>query len=369
MSTFLGMPTAPRGVGHLRGDEPFPAAARQAVNNAQLRHNLTKATTTIRVKRAAVTGELPDWEELRARPARPSRRIRWPTWTGTWRSWKQRSPAVAAPCTGPRDANQIVTSLVQATGAGEVVRVKSLATDEIGLNDALAAAGIAAWETDLAELIVQLGHDRPSHILVPAIHRNRAEIREIFAREMAGIDPAPPMNRRHWLRQPGGTCAARAPGAARQRPRWPIADRRRRQRQPAVRIVTVRRVLRRLPGEIDIPELLVHLRGRHVEAARAAARPPSVEAMTMAAASWVMASPRRLRAAQRASRAGRVLGHGTTIGMLTPPLAAWTRTRDAPSRRATRSGNGGSTNSRTRRDRARRHARPHPRGDRRAGDR
>ena len=44
-------------------------------------------------------------------------------------------------------------------------------------------------ETDLAELIVQLGHDKPSHILVPAIHRNRAEIREIFLREMADVDP------------------------------------------------------------------------------------------------------------------------------------------------------------------------------------
>src|SRR5262249_38182672 len=62
--------------------------------------------------------------------------------------------------------------------------------DEIGLNDALAAAGITAYETDLAELIVQLGRDRPSHILVPAIHRNRAEIREIFLREMGDVDPA-----------------------------------------------------------------------------------------------------------------------------------------------------------------------------------
>ena len=65
-----------------------------------------------------------------------------------------------------------------------------MATDEIGLNEALARAGIRAHETDLAELIVQLGHDWPSHILVPAIHRNRAEIREIFLREMGDADPA-----------------------------------------------------------------------------------------------------------------------------------------------------------------------------------
>ena len=67
-----------------------------------------------------------------------------------------------------------------------------MATQEIELNEALAAEGIAAWETDLAELIVQLGDDLPSHILVPAIHRNRAEIREIFRTGMAAAGrPAP----------------------------------------------------------------------------------------------------------------------------------------------------------------------------------
>jgi L-lactate dehydrogenase complex protein LldF len=87
------------------------------------------------------------------------------------------------------EANQIVTDLVRATGQREVVKVKSMATQEIGLNEALEQAGIAAIETDLAELIVQLGHDHPSHILVPAIHRNRSEIREIFRREMPDVDP------------------------------------------------------------------------------------------------------------------------------------------------------------------------------------
>ncbi len=85
------------------------------------------------------------------------------------------------------EANRIVTELVAATGSREVVKVKSMATQEIGLNQALEEAGILAYETDLAELIVQLGDDRPSHILVPAIHRNRTEIRDIFLAEMAGV--------------------------------------------------------------------------------------------------------------------------------------------------------------------------------------
>ncbi|WP_071330584.1 LUD domain-containing protein, partial [Streptomyces sampsonii] len=60
---------------------------------------------------------------------------------------------------------------------------------EIGLNEHLESQGVRAYETDLAELIVQLADDKPSHILVPAIHRNRDEIREIFLKEIPGVDP------------------------------------------------------------------------------------------------------------------------------------------------------------------------------------
>ena len=192
MSTFLGMPTAPRGVGHLRGTEPFPVAARRALADTQLRRNLGKATATIRAKRAAVVAELPDWEELRE----AGRAIKAATMQHLDRHLEELEARVTARggtvhwARDANEANRIVTGLVQAAGATSAVKVKSLATDEIGLNDALAAAGITAYETDLAELIVQLGHDRPSHILVPAIHRNRAEIREIFLREMGDVDPA-----------------------------------------------------------------------------------------------------------------------------------------------------------------------------------
>jgi L-lactate dehydrogenase complex protein LldF len=59
-----------------------------------------------------------------------------------------------------------------------------MTTEEIQLNKALEAVGVHAYETDLAELIIQLGHDQPSHIVVPALHKNRSQIREIFMREM-----------------------------------------------------------------------------------------------------------------------------------------------------------------------------------------
>ncbi len=92
------------------------------------------------------------------------------------------------------EANAIIAGIVRDHGAREVIKVKSLATDEIGLNEALELRGIAAIETDLAELIVQLDDDEPSHILVPAIHRNRAEIAALFERTIAqgqqlGLEP------------------------------------------------------------------------------------------------------------------------------------------------------------------------------------
>jgi L-lactate dehydrogenase complex protein LldF len=206
--TDLPMPVA--GPGKLRAARPFPEAAGEALGNAQLRHNLRNATATIRTKRAAVVGELPDWQELRAAGAAIKDQVlarldeylvqleEQVTARGGTVHWARDSD----------EANAIVTRLVQSTGAREVVKVKSMATQEIGLNEALEAAGIAAIETDLAELIVQLGHDEPSHILVPAIHRNRSEIREIFLSEMAGVDPslsdepaALAEAARHYLRQ------------------------------------------------------------------------------------------------------------------------------------------------------------------------
>lgn len=174
MSVFIGMP----------GD--FPTNAAQAVQNSQLRYNLRKATHTIRGKRAAVVGELPDWHELRE----AGKAIKDHTLRHLDRYLVQLEEAVEKAgghvhwARDAAEANRIVTELVKRTGESEVVKVKSMATQEIGLNEHLAGEGIAAFETDLAELIVQLGHDSPSHILVPAIHRNRAEIREIFLREM-----------------------------------------------------------------------------------------------------------------------------------------------------------------------------------------
>jgi L-lactate dehydrogenase complex protein LldF len=474
VTTYLGMPgaapTAPRGVGHLRGSEPFPVAARRALADSQLRRNLGNATATIRAKRAAAVAELPDWEQLReaGRAIKAEAMRHLDTHLLRLEAEVQARGGTVHWARDAAEANQIVTRLVRATGAESAVKVKSMVTDEIGLNDALAAAGITAYETDLAELIVQLGHDRPSHFLVPAIHRNRAEIREIFLREMADVDPAltdnPPAlaeaarlhlrkiflsarvgisgvnfaiaetgtlsvvesegNGRMCLTLPQTLITVmgiekvipswrdlgvflqllpRSSTAERMNPytsMWTgvtpgdgpqefhlvlvdngrtaaLADQTGRQALHCIRCsacLNVCPVYERTGGhaygsvypgpigavlsplltgvednaslpyasslcgacydacpvKIDIPSLLVYLRARHVEEHRENHRVPSPEAVTMAAASWVMADPRRYAAAQRAGRSGRALSRGGRIRALPPPLSAWTRARDAP---------------------------------------
>ncbi|BDY29090.1 LutB/LldF family L-lactate oxidation iron-sulfur protein [Mycolicibacterium mageritense] len=182
MTTFLGTP----GVGNLRGTESFPAAARTALANSQLRRNIGHATHTIRAKRLNAIAECPDWEDLRAAGSALKQDVmaRLPELLEQLERNVIAQGGVVHWARDADEANRIVTDLIRATGSDEIVKVKSMATQEIGLNEHLEAEGIAAFETDLAELIVQLGHDKPSHILVPAIHRNRAEIREIFEREM-----------------------------------------------------------------------------------------------------------------------------------------------------------------------------------------
>lgn len=166
----------------------FPDAAREALRNSQLRRNIGKATHTIRAKRKAVVAELPDWEALRDTGYAIKR--------ATLRHLDTHLQTLEASVTAAggtvhwardgAEANRIIGDILAGHGATDVLKIKSLTTDEIGMNSALAARGINPIETDLAEVIVQLGHDRSSHILVPAIHRNRAEIREIFRRELPG---------------------------------------------------------------------------------------------------------------------------------------------------------------------------------------
>jgi L-lactate dehydrogenase complex protein LldF len=164
----------------------FEQSAKESLSDSQLRRNLGKATQTIRRKRAVAVGEMPDWEELReAGRAIKERVVRHldeyllqleesVTRAGGEVHWARDAD----------EANRIIAQIVKDHDSEEVVKVKSIATDETKLNEYLESEGIHAFETDLAELIIQLAGETSSHILVPAIHKNRAEIQELFSREL-----------------------------------------------------------------------------------------------------------------------------------------------------------------------------------------
>ncbi len=164
----------------------FPIAARAALKDVQLRFNVHHATEVIQAKRARVVNEMPDWQQLRE----AGRQIRQHTmqyldaYLEQFEANCTRAGGVVHWAKDAAEARTIVLTLVKASGFNEVIKIKSMTTEEISLNAALQEQGIHPYETDLAELIIQLGHDRPSHIVVPALHKNRQQIREIFQREM-----------------------------------------------------------------------------------------------------------------------------------------------------------------------------------------
>jgi len=90
------------------------------------------------------------------------------------------------------EARDIILRLCRDKGVRMAVKSKSMATEEIELNEALEAAGVKPVETDLGEYIIQLAHEKPSHIIAPAIHKTKGQVAELFSRELHGEFAADP---------------------------------------------------------------------------------------------------------------------------------------------------------------------------------
>src|SRR5690349_7696870 len=145
--------------------------------------------------RAARVAELPDWEQMR----QIASDIRTHTLENLDGYLTRLETAVRARggqvhwASTAEDARRIVIQIAQEHNVTLAVKSKSMATEEIELNHALAAAGIEALETDLGEYIIQLAGTGPSHIIVPAVHLTKEEIAALFSRKL-GIDaPADPV--------------------------------------------------------------------------------------------------------------------------------------------------------------------------------
>ncbi len=165
---------------------PFPEAAKADLRDTQLRRNVARATDTIQRKRAALVEEKTDWQALRDAGAAIRREAltNLDRYLLEFEEHFQAAGGTVHWAANAAESNRIVLALLQQSAAREVIKIKSMTTAEIGLNEFLAQHGVTAHETDLAELILQLGGDQPSHIVVPALHKNRQQVREIFARSM-----------------------------------------------------------------------------------------------------------------------------------------------------------------------------------------
>jgi L-lactate dehydrogenase complex protein LldF len=186
----------------------FPKAAAELLQDSQLRKNVAHATDVIQRKRAALVAEKADWQALRDAGAA----IRREALRHLDRYLEQFEKQFIAAgghvhwAADAEEARRIVGGILREAQAKEVVKIKSMTTGEIGLNPSLEAAGMKVYETDLAELILQLGNDEPSHIIAPALHKNRHQVRELFAREMrlpelADDPPALTEAARRYLRE------------------------------------------------------------------------------------------------------------------------------------------------------------------------
>jgi L-lactate dehydrogenase complex protein LldF len=174
-------------VGKTAAAPGFPVAAKVALGDSQLRRNVAHATNVIRGKRAMRVEEMPDWQALRqaASDIKAHTLAHLDHYLVEFERNCERAGGKVHWARDADEANAIAIELIRQYGGTEVIKVKTMTSDEVLMNVALEAAGITPIETDLADMIVQMGHDEPSHIVVPALHKNRFEIAEIFRKTMA----------------------------------------------------------------------------------------------------------------------------------------------------------------------------------------
>jgi L-lactate dehydrogenase complex protein LldF len=161
-----------------------------ALADEALRAALALTTARLAGGRAAAFGALPDAEPSRdaARRGRAAAIARLDAHLEQFeRAVTARGGSVHWADTAA-DARRIVTTIARERGIQFAVKSKSMATEEVELNAALEQAGVRVVETDLGEFVVQLGDDRPSHIITPIIHRSRQQVAALF-REKLGATP------------------------------------------------------------------------------------------------------------------------------------------------------------------------------------
>lgn len=168
----------------------FDRNAKAALNDAQLRGALRNLANTFGERRKTAITTVENWEDLRekARAIKEETLLHLDVYLEKFTENAEKAGAKIHWARDAKEANSIVLNLLREKNASKVVKSKSMATEEIHLNHALEQAGINPVETDLGEWIIQLAGETPSHIVVPAIHKTKGQIAELFAQKV-GIEP------------------------------------------------------------------------------------------------------------------------------------------------------------------------------------
>jgi L-lactate dehydrogenase complex protein LldF len=159
---------------------------KQALGDAHLQEAYRSSTLRLYNHRQAAISEVPGFERLRERAQELKRQVmdHLDSYLAQFAENVERRGGIVHWAESAEKARNIVGEIARRAGASEVVKAKTMVSEEIELNPALERAGIRPFETDLGEFILQLSGERPAHIVAPAIHMTRHDVSDLFVRNL-----------------------------------------------------------------------------------------------------------------------------------------------------------------------------------------
>ncbi|WP_122614297.1 LutB/LldF family L-lactate oxidation iron-sulfur protein [Pseudomonas viridiflava] len=160
----------------------FRERAHEALGDPQLRGNFRRAMDSLMTKRAAAFSNPDEREDLRSlgNAIRARALSKLPGLLEQLERSLIRNGVQVHWAETVEEANAIVMSIVEAHEAKQVIKGKSMVSEEMEMNDFLGERGIECLEADMGEYIVQMDHEKPSHIIMPAIHKNAGQVGKLF---------------------------------------------------------------------------------------------------------------------------------------------------------------------------------------------
>jgi L-lactate dehydrogenase complex protein LldF len=172
--------------GHGVSSNQIHQSAERALQDAHLQEAYRSSTLRLYTHRAAAVEEVPGFQQLRQRGHELKREVieHLDFYLAQFADNVGRRGGKVHWAATAEEACTIVKEIATSAGAREIVKAKTMVSEEIELNHALEAAGIEASETDLGEFIVQMTGDRPAHIVAPAMHLTRFDVSKLFTAKL-----------------------------------------------------------------------------------------------------------------------------------------------------------------------------------------